>query len=216
MAEELPGDWTLDRLARMANATVHRQPGLILDVEEAIDLTVIALVEKLFLEPESTADDMFNAARYALVAANAREFSFAGLDRNVARSGREGTPPGFARYWHGRPALVAPWEDELVERLAVRQLWAALPPHHRRTFQALIDHGTYEGARTSLGITSAAWLLRIQRARRAARILWSYPDPPARAWGLDRPGLGPTTQSISRGLRRVRRKRQESRSHQAA
>lgn len=204
---ELPGGWSLDEIAAMARHVVNTQRGLILDREEALDVAAVAIVTRLYVDPEPSKLDLYRAARRAVGAANDSECTYAGLDRNAARSGREGTPPGWAIYWHGRTALCAPWEEDLTDRLAARQVWWALPERHQETLAALVAEGTYAGARDLLGVTHKRWEKRLSAARKRARELWFWPEEPAPRWSRDRPGLEPDSRGRNRGLGVVARKR---------
>lgn len=206
---DLPGGWTLDDLTALARIAARIGYGRLLDPEEATDVAAVAIVERLYADPPPSRGDLINAGCSALSNEHQRRVSFLGLTHNVARQGREGVPQGYARYWDGRRALVAPFEDDVVERLAVQQVMAALRPIDRETLTTLAEHGSYEGAWTALGITHKGWEKRIAKARRNARALWFHPDePPAGLWGgRDRPGLAPDSKGRNRGLLHLARKR---------
>jgi hypothetical protein len=205
---ELPHGRTVEEVARIARHIAFSQRGRILDLDEATDIAAVALVERCYADPAPTDVDLFRAARSAVSAANQHEYSYAGLEQHVARKGREGTPHEWARYWHGQTALVSPFEEELTDRLAVRQVVAALPPRHREALVALAEQGSYEGARTALGLSVKGWEHRIARARVQARALWYHPEEPAGLWGgRDRPGRGPDPRGRNRGLLHLARMR---------
>lgn len=207
MTDSLPHGWSLDDLAGFARHVARTARGLIIDPAEAADIAAVALVEALFAPgPAPSTSELFRAARRAVSAANDREYSYCGLDKNVSRSGRLGTPPEFARFWGGRAALVAPFEEALVERIAARQVWAALPARHREVLWALAVYGTYAGAGSALGLSAKGFQNRIYKARLSARELWFWPDEPAGQWAPDRPG-GVNRRGLNRGLGHLARRR---------
>lgn len=207
MTEELPHGWTLEDLVKIARHVARSHQARILDLEEARDIAAVGVVERLYADPPPTRMDLFRAARIAVGTANQRQISFRGLDRNPTRSGRTGTPPGFAAYWHGRGALVSPWEEGLVERIATRQVLAALKPLHREALTALAEHGSYEAAAAALGLSAKGWQTRIRKARIEARTLWHWPEEPAPQWATDHPGREPDARGRNGGLWVARRRR---------
>ncbi|MCW2920004.1 MAG: hypothetical protein JWN52_8072 [Actinomycetia bacterium] len=215
MAEGLPGGWTFDDLTGMARHVARSTHWLILDQDEAGDVAAAAMVERLYQDPPPDRTELFRAARRAVGAANDEESSYCGLDRHMARRGRDDTPPRWARYWHGGRALVSPFEERVIEEIAVVQVWRDLSPRHRETLDALVTQGNYEAARTLLGLSAGGWKKRLSAARLQARELWFWPEAPSRHWALDRPGLDPDASSRNRGLRRVARQRQAARSKSA-
>jgi hypothetical protein len=108
----------------------------------------------------------------------------------------DGSPsPAFHRYWDGLRA--DPWDEVVVEHLALAQIWRQLPDRHRAVLAALAVFGQFEPAAASLGVTNGAFRIQLMRARRAFWALWHEGEtPPARHWHSDRParrGLPPGT-----------------------
>lgn len=206
---ELPHGYTLDDLTRIAS-WVARNTGLILEIGEARDAAAIGIIERLYEEPVPTRDDLYQAARRAVNAANGRELAYCGINANPSRNGRYGLAKEYARYWHGRGALVAPFEEGVVDRLAVWQVWNALSPRHQETLWALAEYGDHATARDALGISVRAWQHRISKARIQARALWYAPETPAPQWGgTDRPGLKTDKRGRNKGMTHLARARQE-------
>lgn len=187
MTEELPHGLDLDSLARMARHVAYTHPGRLLDVDECQDIAACALVEFLYAaESPPTRREMYQAASSAVGIANNRYLQFLGGNRNAARDGRPGEPRGYATYWRVNP--VDSWEDEVIEKIAVKQVLEALPARHQATLRTLAEHGNYVAAREAAGVGQKAWNSRIATARARARELWFSPEPAAPQWGLDRPG----------------------------
>lgn len=202
----LPHGFSFDDLAVISRRVARTALGLIIDRDEARDIAAVGVIERLYSGPPPSRSDLYRAAQRAVSAANDREYSYCGLDKNVSRSGRLGTPPEFARFWGGRAALVAPFEEALVERIAARQVWAALPARHREVLWALAVYGTYAGAGSALGLSAKGFQNRIYKARLSARELWFWPDEPAGQWAPDRPG-GVNRRGLNRGLGHLARRR---------
>ncbi|MCW2900625.1 MAG: hypothetical protein JWO67_2890 [Streptosporangiaceae bacterium] len=211
MTDGLPHGWLVDDLTVIARHVARTQRGLILDEDEARDVAAVALIERLYAAPAPSRLDLFRAARHALGAANAQEVSHRGLDRNAARSGREGTPRRFAAYWHGRGALVSPFEEGLVEHVAVEQVWRALRPRDQETLATLAAHGDYAAAAAVLDVSINSWRRRLNVARARARELWYAPEPAAPQWGTDRPGCSRDPRGRNKGLMHVARRRRKLR-----
>ncbi len=91
----------------------------------------------------------------------------------------------FHRFWSGAPRLSSPWEDGVVDRLAAAQVWPRLSPLHQEALITLAVVEQYDMAAEALGITYAAFILRIRRARKAFRGLWHDWESPSRTWGRD-------------------------------
>jgi hypothetical protein len=99
----------------------------------------------------------------------------------------DGTPVRtFHGYWEG--IRHAPWDEVVVERLALAQVWEQLPERHRDVLAALAAHGQFEEAAASLGVPVGSFRVRLLRARRAFAALWHDGEtPPQRHWKSDRP-----------------------------
>lgn len=210
---ELPHGYTVDDVAGIARYTARAARGAVVDDEELRDIAGVACVELLCAAEEPPAlSELYRVAHRAVGAANRQEMSFAGLDRDAAGKAERVTPPRWAAYWRGARALEAPWEEQLVDEIAVRQVMAALPARHQVVLRALATEGSYAGAMAMLGIPETTWRMRIGRARAEARALWHAPEPPSKHWAIDFTGLEPDSRGHNRGLstiaqrRRVRQK----------
>lgn len=89
------------------------------------------------------------------------------------------TLPGFLRYWQqsGR----TPWDERLVERLALAQIWPVLTLAQQQAVMALALTGDHEQAAASLGLTREAFAGRLKNARLRVVALWhEHETPPTR------------------------------------
>ena len=112
-------------------------------------------------------DEMLRAARAGIVALTQAHHRFHGLSQ---ASGYTRTHGAFARYWYQPP--LSGWEDAIVDRIAVGQVWAGISPAHRRVLQVLADCGDQESAARALGTSYVTYRSRLGQARRAFRELW--------------------------------------------
>lgn len=211
---DLPYGWSLDELSYLARLAAATQFGRILDYDEATDVAAVAIIARLYEEPAPTLDDLKHAARHAVHRANRAEARAHGWDQSDSQATGYRVRNAYGVYWHGQRLLVAPFEDDLLDRLAARQLWAALPAKHQETLAALVEGGSYPAARELLGITEPAWYQRLRAARIRARYLWYAPEAPAPQWGRDRRESTPSGRN--RGLRRAAEVRRRIRRETAA
>lgn len=87
--------------------------------------------------------------------------------------------PGFLRYWQqsGR----TPWDERLVERLTLTQIWPELTLAQQQAVMALALTGDHEQAAASLGLTLGAFSGRLKKARHRVNALWyEHETPPTR------------------------------------
>jgi hypothetical protein len=105
--------------------------------------------------------------------------------RGLYDSSSAATGSQFYRFWAGAPRLASPWEDDVVDRLAFLQVWPWLSPLHQEALVTLATVDQYDLAAEALGISYAAFILRVRRARAAFRSLWHDWESPSRTWGRD-------------------------------
>ncbi|GAA1438931.1 hypothetical protein GCM10009602_08490 [Nocardiopsis tropica] len=94
----------------------------------------------------------------------------------------------FVRYWTSASAPAHSHEDQIVDRLALAQIWTALKPAHREVLTALAEHEDRRRAERSLNMDTAAFTRTLGRARRAFLALWHEGETPSLLWGYDRSG----------------------------
>ena len=131
--------------------------------------------------PQPSEHDLYLAARGGVMRQVAEDRQAYGRSR---ASGYTETTGAFAAYWH-QPPLTG-WEDAVVDRIALRQVLAAVSPAHRRVLLALAVHGDQESAARALGTTYATYRSRLRAARRAFRVLWHEGETVPPLWGCDR------------------------------
>lgn len=160
----------------------------------ARDAVTAALLEAA--RPPADAE-LVRAAQNAISAAADADRQYRGIDRDGA------TRPQAARYWT-QPEL--PFEDTVVETVAVRQAMAALSPSARRDLLALAEHGDRDAAARALGADPATYKRRLGPARAEFRALWHEGEQPSRHWARDRPGAARPGAAVTAMRRRARRR----------
>ena len=176
--------YTAAAAARLAGRAARGHPSRMLAPDEQYAIALSAVAEAVLAAPGRPAEDsLLHAARDAISRAVEREYSARGM------SWRDpGTEmPRHARYWRG-PA-PAPFDEQLTDEIAVRQVLGAVGESHRRVLAALAEAGTHQGAAALLGCQPDTFRSRLSKARHAAWQAW-FDDqaPPSRAWGSDRRG----------------------------
>lgn len=184
MAEDSPvaHGWTVRDLNQLALFATHRYWSHAAAPADRYAAAWSAAAEALWIAPEPPErDDVLRAARDGIGALMRAHHRFYGLSQASGYSREHGA---FRRYWHQPP--LAGWEDAIVDRIALGQVWAAISPAHRRVLQALADSGDQESAARALGTTYATYRSRLRRAREAFRELWHEGETAPGKQGVDR------------------------------
>lgn len=170
----------LDRLARTV-VTVNAQWWPAGDRRDQADTAWSGIVEHLYsAEGKPTENDLLAAGTRALVDDTKGYRRHHGL----RDGGYAGDAPRFAAYWYEPPAQ--PWEERIVERLAVEQILPTVRPRHVEALLSLAAHGDYAAAATGLGLRYSTLTMRLAQARKAFRAHWYAPDTAPATKGTDR------------------------------
>lgn len=170
----------IHRIAQLAANTSWSRGGDYLDRFEA---AWHAIVEELL-----TADSLPD--RHALVTVGQvatrddvrAEMRHRGANADDRSSGY-GVGKNFNRYWWQRHT-VSP-EAQIVDQVALRQIWPRLTPLQRRDLLLYATTGNLGTAAKAAGMQRQAYVLALNRARRAFRRLWHEGEPPSRMWRQD-------------------------------
>lgn len=157
-------------LLNLAFRCAHRNWSRLLSFEARYEAALDGIVDGLLAgSGEPVADAWAGMSR-----ARVRYVSTHGL----GTSGRLGAEH-YERYWEGRARCYeAGFEDRVLERITVWQVWEALPARHRDTLAALARaDGDIAAAALDQDVSYTAYSTRLQAARNAARGLWYDPDP---------------------------------------
>lgn len=89
-----------------------------------------------------------------------------------------GSAPMFARYWVDAPPL--PYDDRIVENLAVTQIMRSLDARDQQVLLALASAGTNQAAAELLGIPYRSFTAYLSAARRRWLTAWHEGETPSR------------------------------------
>ncbi|MBX6357771.1 MAG: sigma-70 region 4 domain-containing protein [Micromonosporaceae bacterium] len=126
-----------------------------------------------------------------------------------------GTPMvRFHRYWHGSAGPTRSPENQVVDVLALRQIWPKLTRGQRAALLALARHGDYDTAAAELGISYHTLVSHLHNARKEFLRWWHQHEKPSRTWGTDirkrDPKAGPNYHTVTGLIRRRERRRTAS------
>jgi hypothetical protein len=169
----------LDRVAVKAAGTHWNRS---LSHDDRVDAAWSAAAEALTKDAAAPEEDLLRAARNGITALADSTRRFYGLSRP---SGWTQVTPQFGAYWWQPP--LSGWENAVVDRIALGQVWAAISPADRRILRALADSdGDYRAAATSIGMGYGAYRAKLARSRAAFRRLWHDGEEPSRHQGRNR------------------------------
>ena len=175
--------WTPEALEHLAGYAARTHYAQVLPFPDRRDTAYHELVVTVLeASAQPAAGDLLMAARDAISAAAQGEYR----ERGLSNRDKTRTADRYARYWRSAPRLVSPYEDAVIDGLALAQIWTVLLPSHRRVLEALADHGSYGAAARSLGTTDATFKVRVSKARAAFRAWWHEHEEPSAMWGSDR------------------------------
>lgn len=164
----------LDGLAsRVVRNNMHWWPAG--DRRDQHDTAWEGIAERLCSALQRPAErDLLEAGRMAL----AREVRDQVRHRGDRRDGtNDGTR--FAAYWNWATGHAPSPEGPAVERVALRQVLAALTARQQDALAALALHGDYWKAAAHLGIENQSFRALVSRARRDFyRLWWEHEAPP--------------------------------------
>lgn len=152
----------LDGAARLAART--HQARRLLGFEECFEVAWLGAAEA-WAGGERGERDLLRAGLAAINGEVESRTHHHGLPDRKSRTGAK-----FATYWRGGERTVSPFEDGVVERIAVTQVYYGLTERDRQVLLAAAWG-------TEHGYSAAAWPGVLSRARRRARKLWFEPEP---------------------------------------
>jgi hypothetical protein len=171
-----PGHRDLDRIALKAAGTHWNRS---LSHADRVQAAWSAAAEALTVSADLPEEDLLRAARDGISDLEASTRRFYGLSQ---ASGYREVTGAFGAYWWQPP--LSGWENAVVERIALGQVWAAISRADRQVLRALADAGGDQAkAAATLGVPYAAYRGRLGRARKAFRALWHEGEQPPRHQG---------------------------------
>jgi hypothetical protein len=153
--EVLRHGYTLDDLDRLTRTVlvIDRWRNDINTVDRYAAIHFAITEQILTADEPPTTGDLIACGRQAANRYVRTEMHHHGYDQRDTAAG-PGALPGFLRYWQqsGR----TPWDDRLVESLALAQIWPLLALAQQQAVMALALTGDHQEAADSLGLTLIA------------------------------------------------------------
>lgn len=147
------------------------------DASDRYDAVLYAITEHLLTTDERpTARDLVRIGGRASNRYVADEMHHHGYDSRNVGAGSGGLP-GYQRYWH---ETRTPWDERLVETMALTQIWPHLISLQQNALMALALAGDHQDAAASLGVGLPTFSARLRSARRAVADLWHEHETPRR------------------------------------
>ncbi len=166
----------IDKISRLVIAIDRWSTAM--ETTDRQDAVRFAITEHLItarLAP--TRQDLIRVGRAAADRYVATEMRYHGYDPRHIDHGQGGMVR-FQRYWQGTGHM--PWDEQLVERLALTQVWPRLTLAQQQALMALALTGDHRAAADQLGLPLPAFSGRLRKARRRVLARWHEHETPRR------------------------------------
>lgn len=184
MARDLLWGWTLAEIHDLARSAALSNRWLVSDFTIRFEAAFDALIDELLTaECCPSRHDLQAAGKGAISRSLLKDFchTYGVADRDLTAG--IGSAPRFAAYWAHLPD--DPWEDRIIDRIAVGQIMAVIGPRHVRFLEALAAAPDTRSAAGALGILRSSYRSYLSEARRAFEASWYWPEAPPK--GRKRP-----------------------------
>lgn len=208
VTQELRHGYTLDDVDHMTRTALMTNRTMATPWQDRYDAAHFAILEHLYTaEIWPARPDLVRTGIKAISELVRLELRHHGVDRQNMDALAEGRKHrGFFMFWEGH--LTTPsHEDYVVERIALTQVWSALPPADRRIFGARAAYRDNGAAAEALGKPRPSFTVQLNQGRRRFRALW-FEGETARSWGADQPpraGVDASRRAMAMVRRRKRR-----------
>lgn len=163
----------IDRLARIAVATDRWDTT---DAAERYNVVRAAIVEHLIAsETVPARRDLVHVGHRAADRYVEAEMQYHGYDKRRLDLG-QAAGTRFQRHW--QIAGHTPWDERLIEHLALTQIWPRLTLAQQQAVIALAETGDHQEAADLLGLQLPAFSGRLKKARRTIALLWHEHETP--------------------------------------
>jgi hypothetical protein len=183
---ELRHGYTLANLHELARLAVHTIGPMGMDYHERYDLAYSDIATHLYSveEPPQRHElvRVGQTAIYAVVHDYRRHHGFY-KHKTIGGEAGSGSSPAFAKFW---TTPRSPFEETLIDRFTVRQIFPELTERQREAFEALAALDNYRAAAEALGIAPQTYRALLGRARAEFFALWHEGEIPSKPWGTDR------------------------------
>ncbi|MFE3452431.1 hypothetical protein ACFXJ8_26255 [Nonomuraea sp. NPDC059194] len=179
----------IDRFARMA---CSRNVGnFAFHPAERYEIAWSAIAMELYTATERPASgDLIYAGWNAISAANADGARHHGRDQ-IRHKGT--TRSSFWLYWDDAKRYTSSPENNIVERIALDQIWPLLTDSQQEALTALAVHGSMAAAAHALGKSTGALHQVAHKGRARFKQWWHEGEIPSKPWGRDKRRTEPAT-----------------------
>lgn len=184
-ATTLRHGYTLDDLNRIARTVVvaNAQWWRGADRHDQVGIAFSAVAEHLYLADGAPTERELHAAGTRALVEDVKAYRHHHGLRDGGH-GLTGEAPRFAAFWYEPPA--DPWEDRLLDRIAVAQIMPTLDEPLMQAIAALAALDDYALAADALDLKYPTLTARINRGRKAFRQHWYAPETAPATRGTDR------------------------------
>lgn len=183
---EIAWGWTVDDTERLARHCARSFPSEVLTYDDRRDAAQHAVVCALLEATEQPAGiDLLTAGCAAVRRACHEERRHHGMDDRHPFEKRA----AWSVYWHGALLMASPFEDTVVDRLALRQVWPLLTSHEQLVLRTLAAYDGYPGSAApaaDLGMNQSTFSSNLTNGRRRFKVWWFEGETPPRMWMADR------------------------------
>lgn len=147
-----------------------------IDISDRYDAIRYGITEHLLtVDTAPTRPELKQAGREASDRYVADEMHHHGYDRRNLNAGA-GALPSYQRHWQN--AGRTPFDERVVEHIALTQVWGELTLAQQQAVMALALTADYQEAAESLGLRWPAFAGRMHKARRRVHALWHQHETP--------------------------------------
>lgn len=192
----------LHRLARYATLSIGTRAA---NFQDRYDIAYGAIAEHLYAVEHPPRDhNLVDAGRRAILNDEEDRRRSQGLTSS-------GESPRFAAYWQWTARVTPSPEEPIVERVALGQILATVPPAQLAALQARAVFGDHKAAADALATDRRNYRGNLRYARQRILALWHEGEKPSRLWQRDYLG-GEKSRTAQRALRNLRERNGTTRS----
>jgi hypothetical protein len=169
--------WTLPEIHAIARSAALSNRWLVSDFAVRYEAAWDGIVDELLAAAERPSwHDLAAAGKGAVSRTLLKDFchTYGVADRDLMAG--IGSAPRFAAYWFERDGEG--FDERVTERIALRQVMAAVGPRHAGFLEALAAAPDMRSAAEALGIPRSSLSTYVSQARDAFEALWYWPEAP--------------------------------------
>jgi|WetSurMetagenome_2_1015567.scaffolds.fasta_scaffold128783_2 hypothetical protein len=184
--DELRYGYTMASIDRLAKLAVSRcRLVMVRSHSERYELAWSAIAEALYAAHERPDEqDLVSAGQRAIWDEINTCLRHDGYHLHRPEHG-PGSSASFHAYWSWVTGDRSSYEDAVIDRLALRQIWPILTPRQRETIATLATTGRLDLAAERIGITNSNMTQTVKAGRDRFRLWWHEGETPSRHWCRD-------------------------------